>query len=194
MTNPTDPYATPHDPYPAHPAATGPTAPTGPVAPTAPVAPAAPTAPTAQTALEIVPRGILFSLAAIPLGMVTAVLIWKAGFVASISSFLVAGSAVFLYRKGAMATPRRGLVPLIVVIIVGVVASFFAIVGADLVEYYNTPDGKDLGYPSAVDFVGANLFNLDLLKSYGSDLAMFAVFAVLGVFGTMRRLMASSRR
>jgi hypothetical protein len=182
-TNPTDPYAAAQYQVPATPA------------PGFAVAGAPASVVQAPPAtLEIVPRGILFSLAAIPLGMVTAVVIWKAGFVASISSFLVAGSAVFLYRKGAMATPRRGLVPLIAVIIVGVVASFFAIVGADLVEYYNTPDGQNLGYASVVDFVGANLFNGEVIKSYGSDLAMFAVFAVLGVFGTMRRLMGESRR
>ena len=174
---------------------TNPTNPTDPAAASAAQAPL-PTAyaPAAPAAVEIVPRGILFSLAAIPLGMVAAVLIWKAGFVASISSFLVAGSAVFLYTTGALSAPRRGLVPLIAVIVVGVVASFFAIVGADLVEYYNSPDGQNLGYASVVDFVGSNLFNGEVLGSYGGDLAMFALFAVLGVFGTLRRLLRPARR
>jgi hypothetical protein len=30
-----------------------------------------------------------------------------------------------------------------------------------------------------------------VLKEYGKDMAMFAVFAVLGVYSTMRRLIAS---
>lgn len=182
-TNPFDPSATDAQPVGA----------VTPGASAAPV-PAGQVLPAQSVAVEVVPRGILFSLAAIPLGMVTAVLIWKAGFVASISSFVIAGSAVFLYRKGAMATPRRGLVPLVAVIVVGVVASFLAIVGADLVDYYYSPEGQGLGYGSVVDFVSANLFNLDLLRSYGSDLGMFALFAALGVFGTMRRLVGSSRR
>jgi hypothetical protein len=121
--------------------------------------------------------------------MAASVLIWKLGFVASITSFLIAGAAGWLYVKGAGAVPRKGWLPLLVVILVGVAASFFAIVGADLVEYYNTPDGQSLGYPSVVDFVSSNLFNGDVLGSYGRDLAMFLLFAALGVFGTVRRLL-----
>lgn len=181
-TSPFDPGATDAQPG-AQPGAQ-------PVSAVTPGDPAVTTVP----AVEVVPRGILFSLAAIPLGMLAAVLIWRLGFVASISSFLIAASAVFLYRKGAMAPPRRGLVPLVAVILVGVVASFLAIVAADLVDYYNSPDGQGLGYPSVVDFVSANLFNPGVLTSYGTDLAMFALFAALGVFGTVRRLVGSSRR
>ena len=144
--------------------------------------------------VEIVPRGILFSLLAIPLGMAASVVIWKLGFVASITSFLVAGAAGWLYVKGAGTAPRKGWMPLLAVILVGVAASFFAIVGADLVEYYNSPEGQSLGYPSGVDFVSANLFNGDVLKSYGGDLAMFLLFAVLGVFGTVRRLLGARER
>jgi hypothetical protein len=139
--------------------------------------------------VEIVPRGILFSLAAIPLGMAASVLIWKMGFIASITSFLIAGVAGWLYVRGAGAAPRKGWLPLLGVILVGVAASFFAIVAADLVEIYGTPEGQASGYPSTVDFVTANLFYGPVLKSYGSDLVMFLVFAALGVFGTVRRLM-----
>jgi hypothetical protein len=148
---------------------------------------------TAGQPVEIVPRGILFSLVAIPLGMAASVLIWKLGFIASITSFLIAAVAGWLYVRGAGAAPRKGLLPLLAVILVGVAASFFAIVGADLVEFYNTPDGQSLGYASAVDFVSANLFDGDLLSTYGSDLAMFLLFAALGVFGTVRRLLGARR-
>ena len=147
----------------------------------------------AQGTVEIVPRGVLWALAAIPLGMLVAVVLWKLGFIASISSFLIAGVAVFLYTKGAGTVPKRGIAALVGVIVVGVVLSFLAIVAADLVEYYNTPDGQALGYPSALQFVTSNLFNVELIKSYGSDLVMFVVFAALGVFGTMRRLLAARR-
>lgn len=143
--------------------------------------------------VEIVPRGVLWSLAAIPLGMVVAVVLWNLGFIASISSFLIAAVGVFLYTKGAGTTPKRGIVPVVAVIVVGVVASFFAIVAADLVDYYGTPQGQALGYPSAVQFVTSNLFNADLLTSYGTDLVMFVLFGALGVFGTMRRLVAARR-
>lgn len=143
--------------------------------------------------IEIVARGVLWSLAAIPVGMAAAVLIWKLGFIASITSFLIAGLGTWLYTKGALSTPRRGLVPLVGVILLGVALSFLAIVAADIVEFYGTPEGKSLGYSSAVDMVTDNLFNADLIGSYGSDLAMFLVFAALGVFGTVRRLMGNRR-
>src|SRR6478672_5679834 len=138
--------------------------------------------------VEIVSRGILFSLAAVPLGMAVAVLIWELGFVASISSFVIAGAAAALYTKGATRTPNRGLVPLVLVVLGGVALSFFAVVAADLVDLYNTPQGQSLGYPSVVDFVSANLFTGNVLSGYGSQAVMFVLFAALGVFGTVRRL------
>jgi hypothetical protein len=143
--------------------------------------------------VEIVPRGILFSLAAIPLGIAASVLIWKLGFVASISSFLMAGAAAFLYVRGARTTPRKGMVPLVAVILVGVAASFFAIVASDLVDAYGTPAAQEAGYDSVVSFVSANLFYGPVLKEYTTDLVMFLVFAALGVFGTMRRLLGARK-
>ncbi|GAA4351253.1 hypothetical protein [Angustibacter luteus] len=142
---------------------------------------------------ELVSRGLAFSLGAIPVGMFLAVVIWKLGFVGAISSFVIAGGAVFLYSKGALTPPKRGLVPLVGVIIVGVAASFLAIVASDLLDYYKTPSGQALGYPSSYEFVKTNLFNMDVITSYGSDLAMFGVFALLGIFGTLRRLMTSAK-
>ena len=158
--------------------------------PDQPQAPTADPVPAAQP-VEIVPRGILWSLAAIPLGMLASVLIWKLGYIASISSFLIAGLATWLYTKGARAVPRRGLVALVGVIVAGVILSFLAIVAADIVDYHGTPEGQALGYPSALDMVAANLFDPKVLGSYGSDLVMFVVFAALGIFGTLRRLMRS---
>lgn len=149
-----------------------------------------PVQPQARPA-EMVSRGLIFSLGAIPVGMAVAVVIWKMGFIASISSFLIAAGAVFLYTKGAGTPPRQGLLPLLVVVVLGVAASFFAIVAADLITFFGTPEGQALGYPSEATFVRENLFNGALLKSYGSDLGMFVLFAALGVFGTIRRLLAT---
>lgn len=142
----------------------------------------------AQQPVEIVSRGILFSLAAVPLGMAVAVVVWELGFIASISSFVIAGAAAALYTRGATQAPNRGLVPLVLVVLTGVALSFFAIVAADLVSFFNTSQGQSLGYPSVIDFVSANLFTGDVLSSYGSEAVMFVLFAALGVFGTVRRL------
>jgi hypothetical protein len=121
------------------------------------------------------------------------VLVWQLGFIASITSFAIAAGASYLYVRGAGTAPRAGLVPLILVILTGVVLSFLAVVAADAVAYYNTPEGAELGWPSATSFVLAHLFDPSVLGSYGSELAMFGVFAVLGTFGTLRRLLAGRR-
>ncbi|WP_426564641.1 hypothetical protein ACPPVT_01085 [Angustibacter sp. McL0619] len=155
--------------------------------------PTAAAAPAAYPQLELVSRGIAFSVGAIPVGMLAAVLIWKLGYVGSISSLVIAAGAAFLYTKGAGAPPRKGLVPLILVVLVGVAASFFAIVASDLIEYYGTPNGQSLGYLSEYDFVKANIFNPDVLSTYGTDLAMFVLFAALGIFGTLRRMATAGR-
>ena len=143
--------------------------------------------------VENVGRGLLFSLAAIPLGVAAAVLIWQLGFIASITSFAIAAGAAWLYTRGAGSVPRVGLVPLIVVIVAGVVASFLAVVISDMVHFYNTPEGAELGWPSATSFVMGNLFAPEVLGTYGTDMAMFGVFAALGVFSTLRRLLAANR-
>lgn len=149
---------------------------------------------TAAAPTECVSRGLAFSIGAIPVGVVAAIIVWKMGFVASISSFLIAGGAVYLYAKGAGAPPRKGIAPLVGIVVLGVVASFFGIVAADLMEFYGTPAGRALGYPTEMSFVRLNLFNPEVLKSYGSDLAMFVLFAALGIFGTVRRLLRATAR
>lgn len=142
---------------------------------------------------EAVGRGLLFSLVAIPVGVAAAVLIWQLGFIASITSFAIAAGAVWLYSRGAGTAPRAGLVPLIAVIITGVVLSLLAIVAANLVRDYNTPEGAALGWPSASAFVLAHLFDPVVLSAYGTEMAMFGVFAALGIFSTVRRLLATNR-
>ena len=43
-----------------------------------------------------------------------------------------------------------------------------------------------------MEFVRTNLFNGEVLKSYGTDLVMFVLFAALGIFGTVRRLLRAA--
>jgi hypothetical protein len=138
---------------------------------------------------EQIGRGIFFALAAVIGGVVLTVVIWRLGFIASITSFVMAGGAVYLYDRGAKTWPRKGLVPLILLILVGVVASFFAVIASDAWDAYDKfviP-----GAQSRTSFITDNIFRGEVLKEYGKDMAMFAVFAVLGVYSTMRRLIAS---
>jgi len=41
-------------------------------------------------------------------------------------------------------------------------------------------------------FITDNMFRGEVLRSYGKDMAMFGLFAVLGVFSIMRRLLAQT--
>ena len=155
---------------------------------------ALPAQPTTQPEVpeERVALGLMASLIAVVAGVVVTVVIWRAGYIASITSFVIAIGAVYLYTAAAGAPPRKGLVPVILVVALGVVASFFAVVVSDLMDAYDAL-GIEVQVPGLTkqEFVMDNVFNGDLLAEYGKDLAMFALFAVLGVFGTIRRLWAA---
>jgi len=139
---------------------------------------------------ERIMRGLLLALVAVVAGVVLTVAIWRMGYIASITSFAMAAGAVYLYAKGAGTTPRKGLVPLVGLIVVGVVAAFFAVVASDASDVYT--QFAVAGSESRVSFILDNIFRGDVLSDYAKDMAMFAVFAVLGVFGTMRQLLRPS--
>ena len=128
---------------------------------------------------ERVALGLLAASVAVLLGVVLSVILWRAGYIASITSLLIAFGGVFLYAKAAGSAPRKGLVPLVLLILAGVVLSFFAIVGSDLWQAY---DQLIAGH--------YDVSRADFLREYGSDIAMFGVFAVLGISGAVRRLLA----
>jgi hypothetical protein len=141
---------------------------------------------------ERVALGLLAALSAVVVGVVLTVLLWRAGYIASITSLVIAIGATWLYTRVAGTNPRRGLIPLIALILLGVVVSFFAVVASDLIEAYD--DGVAAGLVPTVgkgEFVRRGLTDSDVLSEYGKDMAMFGVFAVLGIVGTLRRLMSS---
>ena len=141
---------------------------------------------------ERVALGLLAALGAVAAGVVLTVVVWRAGFVASLTSFVIAIGAAWLYTRAAGAPPRRGLVPLIALIIAGVVISFFAVVASDLIKAYD--DAVASGLVPTIgkgEFVRTGLTDSDVLSEYGKDMAMFGLFAVLGIFGTVRRMLAS---
>jgi hypothetical protein len=141
---------------------------------------------------ERVALGLLAALSAVVVGIVLTVVLWRAGYIASITSLVIAIGATWLYTRAAGANPRRGLIPLIVLILLGVVISFFAVVASDLIEAYD--DAVASGLVPTVgkgEFVRRGLTDSDVLSEYGKDMAMFGVFAVLGIFGTLRRLVSS---
>jgi hypothetical protein len=158
--------------------------------------PGAPQAPEpATTAVEVaepkerVLLGLLASLLPILAGVAITVAIWRAGYIAAITSFLIALGAAFMYRLAAGRPARTGLAPLVLLIILGVVASFFAVVASDLWDIYD--NAVEAGFEAQVSkatFIREGLTDQTILREYGKDMAMFALFAVLGIGGVIRSL------
>jgi hypothetical protein len=71
-----------------------------------------------------------------------------------------------------------------------VVAAFFGVVASDAWDVYGRLDGVVPVSRSTV--ILENIFRGEVLSEYARDMAMFGVFAVLGVFGTMRRLLSTA--
>lgn len=143
----------------------------------------APPAPEPARA-ERVGRGLLLSLAAWPVGMALAIGLWKIGFVASLTSWAQATAAVWLYAKGAGADPRKGRWPLLALTIVGVVASFVAIMVSEILPFANrvTDNAGD-----AFVFTVTKLFDPQVLAAFAGSGAMFILFGLLGLIGLIVR-------
>jgi len=133
-------------------------------------------------------RGLLLSLVAIPIAMVLWVIIWNMGFIASIVAFALAYGVLWLYEKGAGAKPDKTVaLPLVAIIVVGSMLSFFAGMVSDGWSYYQSEDyRKDLQVstnPSAGDtirYVTEDLGNSEIWNSYNGDMVMAGVFTLLG--------------
>ncbi len=85
---------------------------------------------------ESVAQGLALSALVIPVGMIVAGVIGQLGYLASVAGLIVVVGALALYTKGAGAAPRRGVAPLLLLIVVGVVASFLAGLVLDLNTIY----------------------------------------------------------
>lgn len=136
---------------------------------------------------ENVGRGLLFSLLAIVLGAVLAALIFQLGFIASITSFAMAWAAGWLYTKGAGAPPKKGVAPLIAVIVVGVIVSLFVILGWALYGEI-AAEFPGAGFGEIMPFVMQLLFDVEVWSNFARDAGMFVLFAALGTFTTLRQL------
>jgi hypothetical protein len=79
---------------------------------------------------ERVGRGLIFSLIAVPLGVIVFVLIYSLGFIASIVAFAVAFAALWLYRFGSGG--RVGVVGAVVVSVVTLGTLALAFLGAQV--------------------------------------------------------------
>lgn len=153
------------------------------------LAPGAPQ-PLVVPPVERVVLGLLAASVAVLGGAALTVAIWRLGYIAAITSLAIAFGAAVLYQVAAGAPARKGLVPLVLLIVLGVVLSFFAVVASDLWDAYDLLSVYGPLEVSRLQFITDNLLNGEVLGEYGQDLALFGVFAVLGVVGTIRRLLS----
>lgn len=158
----------------------------------APEAPTPPPASVAAPAVEKVGPGLLAASAAIVGGFLLTAVLWRIGFVASFTSYVIAAGAVVLYLKGAGAAPRKGLIPLIVLILLGVVVSFYGAYLSDLMQAYSTLELDKAGV-SRMQFWRDNVFVSQWLTDNGLSAAIFFGFAALGAWRTLSGLVAHHR-
>ena len=138
---------------------------------------------------ERVGRGTLLALVAVPAGMIVAALIWQVGFIASISTLVMAALLPFLYRRASGGRISKGIPVIIGLAVIGTVLSFFAVVTSDLIKaYHGFGPGERASYGTFAEFWSTNIFYGPVLKSYSKDAALFALFAVLGGVSVILRV------
>lgn len=138
---------------------------------------------------ERVGVGLLFAVGAVLVAMGLTVLIWRAHYVAAITSFALSAGAIWAYRKGSGGRLDRGIVPLLGLIVVGLVASFFACVASDAVAYYDQYADPD-AVMSKGEFVATAIRDTEVLGGYGKEIFFFVLFGALGAFTSLRSLIA----
>lgn len=149
-----------------------------------------------EPARERVALGLAAALVALLLGAGLTLAVWNWGFVASITSFAMAAGAMFFYGFAAGAPPRRGVVPLVLLVVASVVATFFLLVGWDAAQAY---DELSAGVPadqismSKSEFVRESIFDGEVLGAYAKDMAFFFGFAILGMWTTLKNVLGGAR-
>ncbi|MEZ5095064.1 MAG: hypothetical protein R2731_02415 [Nocardioides sp.] len=137
---------------------------------------------------ERVGLGLLAAAGVLVLGGLVTLLVWKLGFVASITSFAMAFGAVWAYTQVAGSAPRRGLGPLLGLIVLSVVATFFVLVGYDATVAYDELGLQGSGL-TKMQFARTAMFDGQVLSSYTRDMLFFFGFAVLGMWSTLKKLL-----
>jgi hypothetical protein len=144
-----------------------------------------------QPRSENVIGGALLALLAIPVGVVALTLLWSIGFVASIVGFLVAFSAVWLYRRGSGGVISR--VGAWTVTLIVVVALALGLWVALVVEFANGIGHLgNLGYPDFWPQFNAHF--PDILKADVLSVVLVFVFGALGSFRVLGRAFSVARQ
>lgn len=140
-----------------------------------------------------VTRGRLLSLLVIPAGIALWVLLWKAGFMASLVSFGIAYGALWLFQFGAKMQPTRSdAYFLIGVILAGVILSFLGGMVSDAWVAWSEEFGETSSFFSGEfwSFVMDNFSSSELWGAYMIDILLSLLFAALGTGGMIKDLLS----
>jgi hypothetical protein len=139
---------------------------------------------------ENIARGTIFSLVAVPLGIIVWVILWRFGFVASIVGFGVAFAAMFLYRLGAGTLGRQGAIRIAIVTIVTLLLAFAAGVVSDMLDVWTGETGQDafssLLSPEFWDAFQIVLALPGVVSGYLPNFGLALLFGALGCFQLIR--------
>lgn len=147
----------------------------------------------AQTRQENVLMGLIFALAAVIGGALLTAVLWRLGFIAAITGYAIAAGAVFLYVKGSGAAPKAGLVPLILLIVGGVVFSFYAAYLSDLFKAYDDLAVHEQYGLSRWQWYSQNIWHQEFLTKNVLNAVLFLGFGALGAFRTLAGLVTLHR-
>lgn len=131
---------------------------------------------------ERVGRGLLFSLAIVPAGVIVWTIIWQLGYMSAIVAFVVAVGAAWLYRRGSGGRiGGAGIASIIVVTLVTMVLAFLAGIAADVAAFLGMDLPAALGSAEFWDTFVLNLTdNPELWGDMTGDILLGLLFAALG--------------
>ncbi len=155
-------------------------------APWTPPANGAPAA-VASPGAERVGRGLAAAILGIVAGLILTIVVWQFGFVASITTFVMAWLTVWLYSRAAGSPPKRGIPGLIALIVVGVLLCAVGVIASDAMSTFSA-QAPDLPFGTLLRISIQAALDPSVWSAYGGYLLMFLLFAALGVYSTLRTL------
>lgn len=147
---------------------------------------------------ENVPRGTVFALAVVPLGIVAFVVLWNFNWLASIVGFGVAAGAVYFYRLGSGGRiSRAGATRIAVITIATMLLAFVAAVVFDvLIAFTGETDSTWIAALTSPEFWAFNSYVLaqpGVLSSYLPSFLIGLGLSALGCFSVLRGAFQSSK-
>lgn len=136
---------------------------------------------------EHVGRGLPFACGGVLVSMVVTALIYRLGYIASITGIVLAAACAWLYIKGSGGRVKKGVVPLLALIAIGAIASFAACILADVDAYYNAHVAQAASM-GRLEYDVTQLLDLSVWQENSTNFLMYLLFAVIGIFGTARSI------